>query len=109
MCALYKAYNGERSWIDIGVRLQSPYHRSRGDHCWKIRTDVGKLSFVNKTIPDWNRLPEGAIRTSLVKTHVFRKRVRKVWEPPTKQFYPKCQSPRVLPSSQSTWSIAVLI
>jgi hypothetical protein len=29
-----------------------------------------------------------------------------VWEPPTKQFYAKCQSPRVLPSSQSTWSIA---
>jgi hypothetical protein len=29
-----------------------------------------------------------------------------VWEPPTKQFYPKCQSPRVLPSSQSTWRIA---
>jgi hypothetical protein len=29
-----------------------------------------------------------------------------VWEPPTKQFYPKCQSPRVLPSRQSAWSIA---
>jgi hypothetical protein len=29
-------------------------------------------------------------------------------EPPTKQFYPKCQSPRVLPSSQSTRSIAAL-
>jgi hypothetical protein len=29
-----------------------------------------------------------------------------MWEPPTKQFYPKRQSPRVLPSSQSTWSIA---
>jgi hypothetical protein len=32
-----------------------------------------------------------------------------MWEPPTKQFYPKCQSPRVLPSSQSTWSIAAPI
>jgi hypothetical protein len=29
-----------------------------------------------------------------------------VWEPPTKQFYPKCQSPRVLPSSQSMLRIA---
>jgi hypothetical protein len=29
-----------------------------------------------------------------------------VWEPPTKQFYPKRQSPRVLPSSHSAWSIA---
>jgi hypothetical protein len=45
MCALYKAYNGERAW-------------SRVDHCWKIRsrkirTDVRKFSFVNRTIADW--------------------------------------------------------
>jgi hypothetical protein len=26
-------------------------------------------------VADWNRLPEGASGTSLVKTHVFRKRV----------------------------------
>jgi hypothetical protein len=54
--------------------------RSRVDHCWKIRTDVGKFSFVSRTIDDWNRLPEGAIGTSLVKTHVFKKRVRKVYQ-----------------------------
>jgi hypothetical protein len=29
-----------------------------------------------------------------------------LWQPPTNQFYPECQSPRVLPSSQSTWRIA---
>jgi hypothetical protein len=46
----------------------------------KIRKNVGKFSFVNKTIADWNRLPEGAIETSLVKTSVFRKRVRKVYK-----------------------------
>jgi hypothetical protein len=78
-----QAYNCERAWKDIGDRLQAPYYRSRVDHCWKIksrkiRTDVGKFSFVNRTIADWNWLPEGAIGTSLVKTHVFRKRVRKV-------------------------------
>jgi hypothetical protein len=83
MCALYKTYNGERAWKDIGDRLQAPNYRSIIDHCLKIRskkirTDVGKSSFVNRTISDWNRLPEGAIGTSLVKTHVFRKRVRKV-------------------------------
>jgi hypothetical protein len=41
---------------------------------------LGKFSFVNRTIADWNRLPEGAIGTSLVKTHVFRKRVREVYQ-----------------------------
>jgi hypothetical protein len=78
MCTLYKAYNGERAWKDIGDRLQAPYYRRRVDHFWKIRTDVGKLSFVNWTITNWNRLPEGAIGTSLIKTHIFRKRARKV-------------------------------
>jgi hypothetical protein len=33
--------------------------------------------------------------------------VKKLWKPPTKQFYPKCQSPTVLPSSKSTCRIAV--
>jgi hypothetical protein len=45
----------------------------------ELRTDVGKFFFVNRTIADWNQLPEGAIGTSLVKTLVFRKRVRKVY------------------------------
>jgi hypothetical protein len=36
-------------------------------------------SFTNRTIADWNRLPEGAIGTSLVKTHLFRKRVRRIY------------------------------
>jgi hypothetical protein len=65
--------------------LQAPFYWNRVDQCWKIRsrkirTAVGKLSFVNRTIADWNRLPEGAIGTSLVKTHVFRERVRKVYQ-----------------------------
>jgi hypothetical protein len=55
MCALYKAYSGERVWKDIGNRLQAPYYRSRVDRCWKIRsrkirTDVGKFSFLYRTI-----------------------------------------------------------
>jgi hypothetical protein len=83
--SLYKSYNGERAWKDIGDRLQAPYYWSRVDHCWKImsrkiRTDVGKFSFVNRTTADWNRLPEGTIGTSLVTMHVFRKRVRKVYQ-----------------------------
>jgi hypothetical protein len=42
--------------------------------CRKIRTDVGKLSFVNRA--DWNWLPQAAIGIALLKTHVFRKRFR---------------------------------
>jgi hypothetical protein len=46
----------------------------------KIRTDVGKFSFVNRAIAGWNRVPAGSIGTSLVKTRVFRKSVRKVYQ-----------------------------
>jgi hypothetical protein len=40
--------------------------------------DIGKFSFVNRTIAEWSQLPEGAIGASPVKTHTFRERVRKV-------------------------------
>jgi len=40
--------------------------------------DNGKYSFVNRSITDWNKLPEGATGTSHGKTHIFKTRVRKV-------------------------------
>jgi hypothetical protein len=39
---------------------------------------IGKYSFVNRSITDWNKLSEGAIGTSHGKTHIFKTRVRKV-------------------------------
>ena len=83
MCALYKAYNGERAWKAIGGRLQAPSYLSRIDHHWKIRTrkqrtDIGKYSFVNRSITDWNQLPEVVRGTFRGKTHIFKRRVRKV-------------------------------
>jgi len=83
MCALYKAYTGERAWKAIGDRLHAPSYLSRVDHHWKIRarkqrTDIGKYSIVNRFITDWNQLPEGAIGTSHGKTHIFKTRVRKL-------------------------------
>ena len=44
----------------------------------KQRTDMGKYSFVNRSITDWNLLPEEAIETSHSKTHIFKTRGRKV-------------------------------
>jgi hypothetical protein len=60
-----------------------PHYLSKGDHYWKIRarkqrTDIGKFSFVNRTIVDWNHIPEGVIGFSPVKIHIFSKTVRKV-------------------------------
>ena len=83
MCELYKAYTEERAWKAIGDRLQAPSYLSRVDHQWKIRarkqrTDIGKYSFVNRSITDWNQLSEGAIGTSHGKNHIFKTRIRKV-------------------------------
>jgi len=83
MCALYKAYTCERAWKAIEDRLQAPSYLSRVDHHWKIRTrkqriDIGKYSFVNRSITDLNQLPEGAIGTYHSKTHIFKMRVRKM-------------------------------
>jgi hypothetical protein len=82
-CALFKAYKREMAWKVIGDVLQAPSYLSRVDHNLKIRarkyrTDVGKYSFVNRTITDWNQLSEEEIGALTGNTHSFRNRVRKV-------------------------------
>ena len=83
ICAHFKAYTGEAAWKAIGDRLQRPYCLSRVDHDRKIRnrkqrTDMGKYSFVNRTIQLWNPLPGDAVGNLSCKPSNFRKRVKKV-------------------------------
>jgi hypothetical protein len=61
ICAVFIAYCGQRAGKGIGDRLERHYYMSRVDYERKIRnrrgrTDIGKYSFVNKTIRLWNRL-----------------------------------------------------
>jgi hypothetical protein len=70
-------------WKAIDERLQRPYYLSRVDHDWKIwnsrqRTEIGKYSFVNRTIQLCNKLSMNALGTFPSKPSTFRKRVRKV-------------------------------
>ena len=83
ICALFKAYSGELEWKVIGDKLQRPHYLSRIDHERKIRsrrqrTDIGKYSFVNRTIQDWNQLPAEVSGTLPCKLKTFKKRARKV-------------------------------
>ena len=83
MCALYKAYSGDRAWKAIWDRLEVPRSLGRVDHYWKIRarkqrTVIGKYSFVNRSITDWNHPAKEAIGTSHGKTHILKTRIRKV-------------------------------
>ena len=55
LCALFKEYSGERTWKAIRDRLRRAYCLSRVDHVRKIRDrkqrmDIGKYTFVNRTI-----------------------------------------------------------
>jgi len=81
ICVLYKAYFGEPAWKIIGDRLQSSYYLSRLDHVRKIRNrrqrkDIGKYSFVNKTIQLWNKLTMNDLGTFPSKPRNFRKQVK---------------------------------
>ena len=83
LCALYKAFGGERAWKAIGDRLERPHYLSRADHNHKIRnkrqkTDIGKYSFVNRTIEHWNQLPAEVLDPLPCNLTIFRKRIRKV-------------------------------
>src|SRR5215475_1284007 len=83
LCALYKAYRGERAWKDVGDRLERPHYLSRVDHNHKIRnrrqrTDIGIYLFVNRTIEHWNQLPAEILEPLPCNSTTFRKRVRKV-------------------------------
>jgi hypothetical protein len=59
ICALFKAYTGERAWKAKVDRLERPCYLRRVDHNRKIRSrkqkrDIGKYSFVNRTVQVWN-------------------------------------------------------
>ena len=66
LCAVFKACSGERAWKAIRDRFGSPSYLSMVDHVRKIRdrrqtTHIGKYSFVNRTIKNWNQLPAEAL------------------------------------------------
>ena len=79
LCALFKAYSGERTGEATRDRLRRPYYLRGVDHVPKIRDrkqrmDIGKYSFVNRTIINWNQLPAEALGTFPCKPKIFRQR-----------------------------------
>jgi hypothetical protein len=79
-CKIILDYKGAK-WI-VSQWDPTEDFRDNGDKTSlePIRTDAGKFSYLTRTIRDWSLLPEEAIGTSLFRTHVFRKRVRKVYQ-----------------------------
>jgi len=82
LCSLFKAYSGKRAWKPIRDRLRRTYYLSRVDHVRKIRdrkqrTDIGKYSFVIRTIKNWKQILAKASGTLHCKPKIFRNRVSK--------------------------------
>jgi len=83
ICAHFKAYTRRQSWKAIGDRVLKPCYVIMDDHDRKIKTrkqgtDIGKYSFVNRTIKSWNKLPSGLLASFACKLNTFRKRVKNV-------------------------------
>jgi hypothetical protein len=82
MSGIHVDYTAGPAWKAIGDRLLKHCYLSRDDHSKKIRTrkhrtDVGKYSFVNRTIKNWNQLPADLLASFPCKLGTFRKRVEK--------------------------------
>jgi hypothetical protein len=100
LCALFQAYTGERAWKAVRDRLRRPDYLSRVDHVRKIRDrkqrmDIGKYSFVNRTVKNWNQLPAEALGTFPCKLKIFRNRVRKAIINEVKWKEQKCDENRL--------------
>jgi len=81
--ALLRAYSGEQAWKVIRDRLRRSYYLSEVDHVRKIRdkkqrTDIGKYSFIIKTIKNWKQLNAETLSTFPCKPKIFRIRGSKV-------------------------------
>ena len=62
-CGMYKIYKGDKAWRELRYKVEKPNFIGRNDHKSKIkcraqRTNVKKISYLNKSIVDWNGLPE---------------------------------------------------
>ena len=82
MCPFQGIHWG-KDWKAIWDRLLKPCYMSRDGHNLKIRTrkqrtDVGKYSFVNRTIKSWNQLPAGLLASFPCKLNTFRKRTKNI-------------------------------
>ena len=82
ICAVFKGYTGRRAWKAIGDRLLKPCCLSRDNNNGKIwtrkqRTDVGKYSFVNRTVKSWNKLSAVLLAPFPCSLSTFRRGLRR--------------------------------
>lgn len=78
----YRVYNAQEAWRELGTRMLKPGFLARGDHNEKVMermavTDVGRYSFVNRTIGEWNKLDGRILKEMPKSVKEFRNRIFK--------------------------------
>ena len=81
LAGIFKAWNGEESWNELSVRLNGPNYIGHGSHKLKIKerehkTDLGKYSFINRGIRDWNALPGELLMPMPKNVKQFKSRIK---------------------------------
>ena len=80
LIGLYQAYGGKQTWKEMRDRLKSLDFVDKNDHSYKVyidasKKDVGKYSFLSRTVKEWNELLE-VILNPFPRTHkILRQRI----------------------------------
>ena len=79
---IFKVMNRDLGWDELRNRVNTPNYIGRYDHYLKIkiraqRTDIGKFSFMNRGISEWNKLDESLLKPLPKSAKFFRKKLNK--------------------------------
>jgi len=79
MSRMYKAVNNHRGWKEMSDRLERNERIGRNNHKDKLiikgcNSDVGKFSFVNRSVVEWNKLDPVVVEATTNKQFVRRLR-----------------------------------
>ena len=71
LCNMYRVVSGSSGWGEIRHKIEGGSYKGRNDHAKKLqrkhgRTDVGRWSFLNRTIREWNELSEEVVSAGSV-------------------------------------------
>ena len=73
----YLVYNGIGGWADLFEYIDPPARLGRSERPYSVRTaiprtDIGKYSFVTRSVSEWNNLPEDVFKNAPVSFSLFK-------------------------------------
>jgi hypothetical protein len=77
----YLVYNGIGGWIDLMQYIQPAERLGRAQRSYSVRSslprsDHGKYSYINRTVSEWNSLPENLFTNESNSVGIFKNKLR---------------------------------